>query len=285
MLPTLLLLLLAFLLNINQKHSSIFTTTIHDTSCVKLTYSFEMESLLEIQLLGENGEILQRSQPNEKIEITQFSAEIKIRLIYILKESPTISVICSILQKTGNVVNYKNHYDFPIFMPITVHLSQQTLKYHQFQLYNPFPESFRFNFNNKEHHLAPISTYYIIRELSDSPLQLTFYENGWDDYPVMITTSQFKLIKKDIQIEYDNQPWIVGQPKLIKLDPPATQIAEKSDLWIDAQQDPIGEYHFLIPTSPGRIKFPKFQYQQQIVECSPKFVEILPTSMPTYNVF
>lgn len=244
-----------------------------------------MEALQEIQILGENGEIMQTLPPDEDIVISQFSAKIIIRLIYIFTELPAITINCSILQKTGDIINYRRNYEFPAFTQITAHLSKQTRRYHQFQLYNPFPESFTFNFNNKEHHLAPTSTYYIIRELSDSPLQLTFYENGWEDYPVTITTSHFELLKKDIHIEFDDQPWVVGQPRLVKLDPPATQIAERSEIWIDAQQDLSGRKHILIPMVPGRIKFPKFQYQQQIVDCSPGFAHILPNSIPTYNVF
>ena len=242
-----------------------------------------MNTLREIQLLEDDGKFV-KFGPNETITVSWFSAKIRIRLIYVFKENSSFYIECAAQQRDGEVVTYSNHYDFPSFVPITVHLFNQTQRYHQFQIYNPFPQSFTFEHNGKKHKLPPISTYSIIRELSDKPLKLTYYENGWEGYPVEITTSHFKLVNKDIQIETDELPWVVGQPKLVKVNPPASPMMEKTDHWVVAQQDAEGRCHCMIPTFPGRIKFPKFQAHQQIVECSPKFVDILPDTAPAFNV-
>ncbi|KAK8899384.1 hypothetical protein M9Y10_001699 [Tritrichomonas musculus] len=70
-------------------------------------------------------------------------------------------------------------------------------------------------------------------------------------------------------------PWIVGEPRLVIVDPPAFPMLEDEKNWVVAPQDSLGKAHLFFPKHPGKLSFPKFQIKQQVAEPIPKDVEIM----------
>ena len=253
--------------------SGIFTVENLDVSALEITFYFEMDGLEEIMYTNHNGEI-QHFQPNSNITIKKFESAVKLILLYRIKDENIVGVNFSILERDGNISTITQQFTVPISGAFNIRLFKQTTKFQQFQIVNVFQQTFSFDFEGKHHIIPPHTLYSILREASDAPLVLKFYEEGWEEYPVEISASNFLLDRMTVKLGFDNKKWTVGDPRLVTVDPPAIAMMEDEKNWVVAQQDPEGRKHLLIPKHPGKLQFPKFQINQQVAEPIPKDIEI-----------
>lgn len=261
-------------------------------------------------------------KPNMPIILQQFDSMIQMKLIYRMKMDDTVGVIYSYVRRDGTSHSITQQFAVPEIKSFNIRLFKQTAKLQQFQIVNIFPQKFEFIFNNKKHEMPPQALYSIVRNASDLPLDLTFFEEGWEDYPVEVSTSNFKLDKMTVKLTVQEKKrnihqaemylsdkneaasqqdlihkndqsalnpaeevipkppsvtesdWIVGEPRLVIVDPPALPMMEDEKNWVIAPQDSEGITHIFIPKRPGKLPFPKFQVKQQVAEPIPKVTEI-----------
>lgn len=249
-----------------------------------LTFSFEMPSLIEIRYVDIDQQ-LHKYGPNDEVVLTKFEANFQIVLVYQLNDDDEcINMNCKMTRSDGKTNFIFQSFEIPHPTNLHIRLFKQTEKHQQFQIVNKFPVSFKFEYNGNSYTMSPSALSYLIRPKSNSPLVLTLVENGWEEFPVEIVTSSFVLNQMTINltIENNSDEWIVGEPRLVHVDPPAYPMMEEESNWIVAPQDTIGATHLLIPRGPGHLLFPKFLVQQQVAISNPKSTTITNYMYPPF---
>lgn len=251
-----------------------------------------------------------RYKPNTPIILYKFESTVKMILVYkIENDEDAVGIIYSFLKRDGTSQTLTQQFSIPEAKTFNIRLFKQTQKMQQFQIVNIFPQTFNFTFNDKKHVMLPHALFSIIREASDSPLELTFYEEGWEKYPVKIVTSNFMLDKLKVKLSFQPirnigrklpkstseygpteeskpeedgndfdenlQKWIVGEPRFVTVEPPAFPMMEDEKNWVIAPQDSVGKTHLFVPKHPGKLPLPKFQIRQQVAEPIPNDVQIM----------
>lgn len=142
-----------------------------------------------------------RYKPNTPIILYKFESTVRMILVYkIESDEDSVGVIFSFLKRDGTSQTMTQQFSIPEAKSFNIRLFKQTQKMQQFQIVNIFPQTFRFNFEGKKHVMLPHALFSIIREASDSPLELIFHEEGWENYPVKIVTSNFMLDKLKVKL-------------------------------------------------------------------------------------
>ena len=141
-----------------------------------------------------------RYKPNTPIILMKFESTVKIILVYRMKNDDSVGVIFSFLKRDGTSQTMTQQFSVPEAKSFNIRLFKQTKKMQQFQIVNIFPQTFTFNFGGKKHVMLPHALFSIIREASDSPLELEFFEEGWEKFPVKIVTSNFMLDKLKVKL-------------------------------------------------------------------------------------
>jgi hypothetical protein len=160
-------------------------------------------------------------------------------------------------------------------------LVAQNEVFQQFQIANVHPTTFTFDFNGRKHLVGPNSAYRIMREKTAEPVELTVYEEQWEDYPVTLRTPRFNIETMLLELELDVNGWVVGEPRTAKLSRAATVLKQgQSGDWVAADLNGDKKDWVLIPVRPGRLRFPTFTVDQQVVECRIGTVDILGSQSP-----
>ncbi|OHT03603.1 hypothetical protein TRFO_28973 [Tritrichomonas foetus] len=267
-----------FLLSPNGEiQSAIILVENLDTECCEVGFNIEGENIKKIECNGENYE------PNKEIVFAKFSSQVTFIVYLSYSGIEGISISYRYVRKDMKTRNISQSFEFPPIKEFQIRLYQQNQELQQFQIVNSFPIDFSFEFLVKTHKILPLSDYFILREKSEAPLELTFKEHGWENFPVTVTTSTFHLNHVTCEIKFDSENWEVGEPRMIEVVPCATPILENGNNdWVISSSDVSGSKHILVPTRPGFISFPQFLVNHQIADSQPDGTDIIAPDFPIY---
>ena len=274
-----------FLLVPDTQQSAIFIAENVDPSIVEMTLSFVMSGLISVRQKDEHGKVTEwpASKP---LKVTSFGQRIEIMLIYKFSTSPTdidfVTVKITTLRRDGYLSKTTQGFQVPPLKKMGIRLFNQTRKMQQFQIINPFPARFSFEFNGATHTVPPYDKYCVIREASESPLELVMVEEGWEEFPVKVSSSPVNMNPTKVQLKFDSHKWRVGNATIITADPPSFPMPDETD-WVINTIDLTGTAHVFIPLRPGKLKLPKFQLGQQVCETVPQQVEIDMCDFPPFT--
>ena len=274
-----------FLLVPKTEQCAIFVAEKVDPSTVEITLSFVMPGLRAIRQKTDDGKVLEYP-PSNPLKLTHFGQKIEIMLVHEFKHANSdgdyVTVNISSLRRDGYLSKTSQGFQVPPIRKMGIRLFNQTRKMQQFQIINPFPERFSFDFNGTKHIVPPYEKYCVVREASEAPLELVMVEEGWEDFPVKVRSAPVNMNPTRVQLKFENHRWRVGNAMIITADPPSFPMIEEND-WVINTIDLKGACHVFIPLRPGKLKLPKFQMGQQVCETVPQQVEIDTSDFPPFT--
>ena len=248
-----------------------------DIECVEIGFSFEVDTVSKIECNGVFYE------PFDEIIFKEFGTSLKFTIYLTFVGAEYITVNYRYIRKDLENTEFPQSFDFNQMIQFKITLFQQNKEMQQFQIKNPFPTEFTFDFLGKTHVLPPNSDYYLLREKSELPLEIVFKEKGWENFPVRITTSSFHTNDVQCHVKFDGENWKVGEPRVVEVEPGASPIIpEDNNDWIVSSTDSTGVQHIFIPTHPGSLTFPQFLVNSQIADSQIETVQIIPPDFPIY---
>ena len=198
-------------------------------------------------------------------------------------------------------------FDIVSYPTSLLRLFKQSKKFQQFQFKNNLDARFMFEYDGEKHCIEPMTSYYIMRESSETPLAISIVEENWEEFPLQIVSSLFLLKPLTVSLQLSteisnnslkqessefndsndksdkNSLWEIGEAREILVDPPAEPlINDVDDFWIVATIDPEKKKHILIPKTSGTLHYPKFVIKEQVAEPVPSTVNIVRAEFPPF---
>ena len=247
-----------------------------DTDCRSIGISFESEALQGMEFAGN------MYKPGEEIVLEDIVESLKILLYIDYSKDEQMSCNYRFVLKDGDEVEFSQTFQFPDSAKCDITLYDQNAVFQQFHIINPFQTTFRFEYGGKQHVIRPLSTYSVMRRKTEEPLVLSLKEEGWEDFPVTLTTSELKSEVMKISVELETDNWCVGEPRSVKLGESASVLKFDEDDWVIVKENMTDKQYLMIPKRPGILKMPLFVVNQQVVDCNLEKIEINDITLPPF---
>jgi hypothetical protein len=247
-----------------------------DCSIAELSFYFTMTGLQEVRYSdvvfpGDAAVTIDKIVPRMELFLVYKSPAV---------EDDTVSVTISILKANGRETRRAETFETPPKEKMGIRLVNQTERFQQFQMLNPFPVAFSFRLGERNRVMQPNSNYSFLREASPDPLTLTLVEDGWEEFPVTIVATSFHTNTLIVELRWDEGDWVAGDAKFVEANPPSFAVENRD--WIVVSQDPTGIRHLFIPKRPGVLGLPAFQVGQQACPTNPKTARVFACDCPPF---
>jgi hypothetical protein len=245
-----------------------------DPEYARVSMSFKSDALIAIFFGGtEYG-------PDAVFELTEFESSLifELRLRFDRGDQLVFNFIYAFRNGTGDDVSQS--FDF-LRRPIQVTMHERTARFQRIQIINPFAVKLSFDNDGKTHIIHPFQTYYLFRNVSEEPLTLVLKEEGWEEFPVVLTFHFHE--QQAVAIDLDWEGWEVGEARIATLPQPAFVIGDPQGVWIVEPVDVKGLSFVMIPKVPGRLTPPEFITESQVVNCRIDSIFVLPLDMSKFN--
>jgi hypothetical protein len=212
--------------------------------------------------------------------------KVEFRVVYETQDQSNDDAIASLTldRSDGHTLQLVEGFSTPLRDHIAIRLLRQTPQFQQFEIVNPFPARFSFNFGGRDHRIAPQSAYCLLRPVSGEPLSLSLTEEGWDGFPVRVSTEPIDANPPVIALNFDAQEWTAGTPRLVVADPPAFPLTGAASDWIVGTRDIIGREHIFVPKRPGLLLFPPFEWHQHTCSVCPAAAKVVAMNFPPFLI-
>jgi hypothetical protein len=273
-------------LSIGSIQSGLLVMEQLDANYVKLSLTIEMTGLREVQFVDPNGD-RHVYRPSERIVVNLSEKETAFVLVYETQRASLDETVVNVALERcdGQTIQVMESFATTNRDRLSIRLLKQTPKFQQFEIVNPFPATFSLHFDGRTRVVAQSSTYNLIRRASAEPLSFSVTEEGWEEFPVIVTTSSISIDTPTISLEFDPDGWNAGDPRIVVADPPAFPIRAVESDWIVAPQDVAGREHIFIPKRPGLLQVPLFELSDQVCRTRPDTVHVGSSCLPPFISF
>jgi hypothetical protein len=258
-----------------DRQAAIFTINNIDTTCREIGLTWTSEGLLGVEFQG------RAHDANEELVLRAIPSAMEVLLHLDFRRDDQITAVYRYVLKDTREGDFVQTFVFPTEKPFGVTLYAQNSRFQQWQLVNPFPTTFTFEFRARKHALRPMATYFLLRPTCPGGISIVVAEDGWERFPVTCDCG-VDAHRDILEVRMNVEKWRVGESRVAVLGEGAAVINDPKGDWIVAELDSRQTVYLMIPRHRGRIRLPRFIVRRQVVQCSIEWVEILPVMAPQY---